>query len=84
MALNANLTNSNDQDGAVFVNSMTAGSEVHLPLYDGFVPAATVPEPTSIAMLSASMFVGLGYWLKRRVVDNPQPRVGSRARSISS
>jgi hypothetical protein len=72
MALNANLSNSNDQDGAVFVKSMTAGSEVHLPLYDGFVPAASVPEPSSIAMLSASTIFGLGYWLRRRRAENRQ------------
>jgi hypothetical protein len=63
MALDANLTNSNDQDGAVFVKSMTAGSEVHLPLYDGFVPSSVL-EPSSIAMLSVSTILGLGYSLR--------------------
>jgi choice-of-anchor A domain-containing protein len=69
MALGANLTNKNDQDGAVFVGSMTAQSEVHLPLFDGFVPAS-VPEPSSIALLSMSTFFGLGCWFKRRVTGS--------------
>jgi choice-of-anchor A domain-containing protein len=67
MALGATLTTSNDQNGAVFVNNLSANSEVHLPLYDGFVPASGVPEPSTLVMLSVPTILGLGYWARRRV-----------------
>lgn len=39
LAPNAHLRNTTAIDGSVFVKSMTANGEVHLPNYTGFVPA---------------------------------------------
>jgi hypothetical protein len=64
MALGANLTNSSAMNGAVFVKELQAGGEVHLSLYDGFMPSA-VPEPSS-AMMILPAAIGFFCWLRRR------------------
>jgi hypothetical protein len=74
MALGASVSTNQNFNGAVYVDSLSTHGEVHFPLYDGFVPAS-VPEPSSIAMLSASTILGLGYWIRRRRAGNR--RVGS-------
>jgi choice-of-anchor A domain-containing protein len=65
MALGATLTNSNDQNGAVFVNNLTAMSEIHLPIFDGVVPTS-VPEPSTITLLCIPLFVGLAASFRNR------------------
>jgi choice-of-anchor A domain-containing protein len=66
MALGASVTTNQDFNGAVFVDNLSTQSEVHLPLFDGFIPAPSVPEPSSIALLSVSTIFGLGYLIRRR------------------
>lgn len=50
----ANLSNTTDIDGSVFVNTFNQSGEVHLPNYSGFIPA-----PGSIALLGLAGVVGV-------------------------
>lgn len=54
IALGAQLSSSNDMNGGVYVKSLEASSEVHLPLYSG-PTAASVPEPSTLVLAGIGM-----------------------------
>jgi choice-of-anchor A domain-containing protein len=64
------VTGNTAVDGSVFAKSITANGEIHLPYFDGFVPAA-VPEPSSIVLAGFGLFgAGLLAW-RRRAAARP-------------
>ncbi len=65
IALGAQLSNQNDMNGGVYVQSLDASSEVHLPLYSG-PTVASVPEPSTLALAGIGIAGALVMASRRR------------------
>ncbi|MDR7308820.1 choice-of-anchor A family protein [Rhodoferax saidenbachensis] len=63
LATNAKLTNYNNVEGSVVVNSLDQRGEIHLQPFAGHIPVTPVPEPETYAMLLA----GLGLLAAKRL-----------------
>ncbi len=53
----AAVSNINDFDGSVYVNSITKVGQIHLPLFDGDIPTPTVPAPSAVLLASGGIVV---------------------------
>jgi choice-of-anchor A domain-containing protein len=67
IAPNATLRNTTSIDGSVFIGGdFYQSGEVHLPLYNGRVPDAAVPEPATIALTSIGLLTA-AIWRRRQL-----------------
>ncbi|MFN7727425.1 MAG: collagen-binding domain-containing protein [Rubrivivax sp.] len=67
LATDALLTNSNNIEGGVFVNTLVQNGEIHLGAYTGVLPTPPgqqVPEPGTLGLLAAA--AAAAAWTRRR------------------
>ena len=55
MATHAKLTNTNNIEGSVVVQSLDQKGEIHLQPFTGHIPVTAVPEPGTYALLLAGL-----------------------------
>lgn len=69
LAVNATLTNSNNIEGGVYVNSLKQQGEIHLQSFTGSIPvssAAPVPEPATMLLFGTGLACLAGTGRRKR------------------